>query len=380
MAKILRLLDWDTRDVLAQRTRTPVTENFPLDVDWELVFKELKPKDGFQWNLLYDSCDTPRDVPQKEGDDEVYIGYAKAVDLREYWTQHDDSGRHIDGIRELKDGEGKLTGWKIYDPVSDERRRKAQEYANALAVSPAFYYIKDTGSCQRPNQERVYRIFVDPSDSTKLSLSYWGNLASTPDVIYTRILLLDAIDRWHLGELTVQNGRIVVSGKEFYLTVGDFVKCFEPLFVIPLDAPSQTPELAAKTNNSILDAFRLVGAVDKVQKMRDSARGKRTYMTLDALRHGFAKNLVRPIELDFTFEQIVETYSGIVQGLAEAIKSAENFESASERVSASRIGEFLSALQDWELNLLSFTLEEVVDRLNRLIAALNNLMRGQSDA
>lgn len=378
MSKVLRILDWDTRDVLAQKARTPVTPNFPLDVDWELVFKEVKPKEGFQWNLLYDSCDTPEDAPQKEGDDEVYIGYAKAVDLREYWTQHDDSGRHIDGIRDIKDENGKKTGWRIYDPASDEKRRKAQEYADALENSPFYYFIKDTGSCQIPNQERVYRIFVDPNDPTKISSDYWGNLGSTPDTIYSSIYLVDVTDKEHIAKLTIENGKVTVKEQPFYLSTADFANCFGPLFITPLDAKDANGEELAETNNNLLDAFKKIYSISEVQAMRRDVPTKRKYITIENIKAEFRNVLGKQLDPNnFTFGDLSIMYQNIVQDLANTVNNTQYSNPSigtHNYVSAMDFKAVFAGIVDDKINMGDFTLEEVCRQLNGIVNALNILI------
>lgn len=380
MAKILRLLDWDTRETLAQETRTPVTPNFPLAVDWEFVFKEVKPKEGFQWNLLYDSCDTPEDTPQKEGEDEVYIGYAKSVDLREYWTQHDDSGIHIDGIRDLKDENGKKTGWRIYDPAYDEKRRKAQEYADALANSPFYYFIKDTGSCQIPNQERVYRIFVDPEDPTKISSDYWGNLGSTPDTIYSSIYLVDVVDKEHIAKLTIENGKITIVEQPFYLSTADFANCFGPLFITPLDAKDANGEELAETNNNLLDAFKKIYSISEIQAMRRDTPTKRKYITIDNIKAEFKNVLGKQLDPnDFTFGEMSIMYQNIVQDLANTVNNTQYSNpkiGTHNYVSAMDFKAVFAGIVDDKINMTNFTLEEVCRQLNGIVNALNILIEG----
>lgn len=380
MSKILRLLDWDTRDILAEKARTPVTPNFPLDIDWEDVFKNVKPKDGYQWNLLYDSCDTPDDVPTKEGDNEVYVGYAKSVDLGEYWTQHDNTGRHIDGIRDIKDAEGRKTGWRIYDPALDEKRRKAQEYADALANSPFYYYIKDTGSCQKPNQERVYRIFVDPDDPTKISSDYWGNLGSTPDTIYSSIYLVDVVDKEHMARLTVENGKIRVREQPFYLSTVDFTNCFEPLLIVPLDAKDANSEDLAKTNNGLLDAFKMIYDIAEIQSMRRDVPSKRRYVTIESIRNEFANVLGKQLDPEnFTFGELSLMYQHIVQDLANTINNTPRTNpdtSGKKYVSAMDFKAVFAGIVDEKINLKDFTLGEVCQQLNGIVNALNILIEG----
>lgn len=382
MSKILRILDWDTRDVLAEKVRTPETANFPLAVDWEGVFKEVKPKDGYHWSLLYDSCDEPTDTPKPEGEDEVYVGYAKAVDLREYWTQHDNTGLHIDGIREGNGVNGIPTGWKIYDPYLDEKRRKAQEYADALANSPFFYYMKDTGSCQKPTQERVYRIFVDPKDPTKISSDYWGNLGSTPDKIYTSIYLVDITDKEHIAKMTMQNGKIVIEEQPFYLSSMDMQNCFDPILWVPLGADDTDSEMLALTNNGLLDAFKKMYNISEIQALRRGPPSKRKYLTVDQIKEGF-KDVVG-LEMDpdnFTFEKLSDAYKKIIDCVANTINNAQYSNpktSGARYVSVSDFRSVFSRIVDGKLNLDDFTLEEVCYKLNEIVKALNNLIEGAS--
>jgi len=381
MAKVLRLLDWDTRDVLAEEEREPIVP-FPLEIDWEQVFKKVEPKDGFEWNLLYDSCDGPEDEPIKEGDNEVYIGYVKAVDLREYWTQHDDSGRHKDGIRELKDGEGRVTGWKIYDPDGEARRKQAQEYADALANSPFFYFIKDTGSCQKPTQERVYRIFVDPKDPTKISSDYWGNLGSTPDTIYSSIYLVDVTDKDHIAKLTIENGKITIKEQPFYLSTEDFSTAFESLLISPLDASDADSEDLATTNNNLLDAFKQIYDISEVQALRHTRPSQRKYITLDNIKTEFKNVIGKKLDPEnFTFGELSEVYMNIVRDLANTVNNTAYSNpntSGLPYVSAMDFKAVFKAIVDDKINLTDFTLAEVCRQLNGILDSLNKLIEGHT--
>ena len=377
--KVLRLLDWDTRDVLAEEEREPIVP-FPLEFDWEQVFKKVEPKDGFEWNLLYDSCDGPEDEPIKEGGNEVYIGYVKSVDLREYWTQHDDSGRHKDGIRELKDGEGRVTGWKIYDPDGEARRKQAQEYADALANSPFFYFLKDVGSCQKPNQERVYRIFVDPDDPTKISSDYWGNLGSTPDKIYSAIYLVDVTDKEHIAKLTIQNGKVTIEEQPFYLSSADFANCFGSLFVIPLDDRDSTSEELAQTNNELLDALKMSYNISEVQALRHDYPSKRNYITIDNIKTEFKNVLNKHLDPEnFDFDELRSAYRNIIQDLANTVNNTQHSNpktSGLKYVTAHDFRSVFSGIVDNKVDLEDFTLEEVCEQVNGIIESLNNLIEG----
>lgn len=207
----IKLLDWDTNEVLAEETHPSDAHNFPATLDWKRLFEKVQPKPGFQWHLMLDSCDTPEDKPKIDGDAYAYTGYAKAVNLDEYWTEHDDSGRHIDGIRIGTGTNGIPIGWKIYDPESNRNRERAQECVAALVSSPFYYYMLDTGNCQKPTAEKVYRISVNPEDNTILKIEFWGNLASTRNRIWSRFLIMDSTDKEHVAELTIQNGDIQVN-------------------------------------------------------------------------------------------------------------------------------------------------------------------------
>lgn len=377
--KVLRLLDWDTRDVLAEEEREPIVP-FPLEFDWKQVFKKVEPKDGFEWNLLYDSCDGPEDEPIKEGNNEVYIGYVKAVDLREYWTQHDDSGRHKDGIRELKDGEGRVTGWKIYDPDGEARRKQAQEYADALANSPFFYFLKDVGFCQKPNQERVYRIFVDPDDPTKISSDYWGNLGSTPDKIYSAIYLVDVTDKEHIAKLTIQNGKVTITEQPFYLSTADFANCFGSLFVIALDEHDSDGDELAKTNNELLDALKMSYDIGEVRALRRDVPSKRNYITIDNIKTEFKNVLNKRLDPeDFDFDELRETYKNIIQDLANTVNNTQHSNPANsglKYVTAHDFRSVFSGIVDNKLDLENFTLEEICGQVNGIVKALNNLIEG----
>lgn len=378
MNAILRLLDWDTSKILAEKKRTPLDgKPFPLDVDWEAVFKLVKPVDGFEWNLLYDSCDGPEDKPKKEGENWVYVGYCATVNNQEYWTQHDDSGRHVDGIKPVYDEEGRATQWKIYDPANDEKRRKAQEYADALMLSPYFYFIKDTGSCQKPTQERVYRVFVDPEDNTKVSMDYWGNLGSTNAPIYTYILLQDVTDKEHLAKVTVQNGKLVIEEQPFYLSTDDFANCFGELFVISLSDDDTDAEALATTNNKLFDAFKTSSSIVSVQSMRQGYASRRKYIRKDNIVNEFKNVLGRQVDPEnFTFGELSEIYRNIIQGFANVVNNTEYTSPKQYSSSYVSVGDFravFNGIVDDKIDLSDFTLGDVCNRVNEILLALNNL-------
>lgn len=223
LAKSLALCDWSDGSVLAKSTHYVLSSvHFPTLSDWDALLAKIPERSGTSAVLLRDSCETYDSVDKSASamDPIPYRGYAYYVPDKFHWTELDNTSLHKDVLE--GDGKNGLPGgWRLY-VGRDELAAMSDAYVEAILSSPYYYYILDTGSCQKPTQERVYRLFVDPNDTTKVALEYWGNLASTNETVYRRILLKDYYGSGRSAIVTVQNGGVVAVSEP--TEVFDFAK------------------------------------------------------------------------------------------------------------------------------------------------------------
>lgn len=377
--KQMTIYDWSDGSVLA-RTSADVldTVNYPVRADWEILASKIPERSGASAVMMYDSCETYdwydrsasglRPVP--------YRGYAYYVPDQLHWTETDNTSLHKD-ILEGNGENGLPPGWRIYVRNPDDA--EAAEYARALATSPMYYFIKDTGSCMKPTKEMVYRVSVDPDDTTKLRMEYWGNMASTSDIIYSRLYVKDSTDGYHTSSITVQNGNLVVSYVPTYISSNDLFNCFKALLARDIVIADLDSDHLARTTNDIVESFAFLASVDEVRSRRTDRKSNRLYVTAADVKSSFSPIYGRRINVrDFTFNELRRTTYRIVDCVrtmvAKATRTDPEANSGVRYLSVEDVAPAFADILNAILTIEDFTLLKVAKSLNKVLVAIDSFV------
>ena len=378
-AKQMTLYDWSDGAVLAHASAVVLDGvEWPTMDDWSRLFGEAPERPGTSAVLLDASCDT-FDSYDRSASGVVpmpFNGYVYYVPDERHWTELDNTSLHKD-VLVGDGGNGLPPGWRKYVLVPD--LSEVDAYVMALATSPTYYYLRDTGTCARPTKEEVYRVFVDPEDSSRLAIEKWGNLGSTGETVYSRIYLLDATDAQHVSRVSVENGRLVVKFAATYISQNDLRNAFGFLLARDVVAADHDPEHLAMTNNELVAAFRELGQPDKVRNRRDDRKSQRLYVMPEDVKAAFGGLLGRRVDVhNFTFGELRTDYRAIVEGIRTLISKSRRADpeaAGSAKFVASEDGgvafaDILRAV----VPVTNFALIQSARALNVIVAALETLV------